>query len=169
MTNKSIASYNRTRFIIGENMKAMAFVKGSKQYPNIYGMVYFQQFKEGVEVLAKVHNLPPFSRDSTIISPFGFHLHDGNSCEIGTTEEPFPLSGGHYNPKNHPHGNHSGDFPVLMPLSNGTAILKFVTDKFTIADILGKTIVVHQSPDDFRTEPSGNSGKKIACGIIRPS
>lgn len=150
-------------------MKAMAFVKGSKQYPMIYGMVHFQQFQDGVTIFAKIRNLPPFSRNGTAVSPFGFHLHDGYSCEQGSIDEPFPLSGKHYNPKNQTHGNHAGDFPVLMPLSNGTAILKFITDKFTIPEILGKTVVVHQSPDDFLTDPSGNSGMKIACGTIKPS
>jgi Cu-Zn family superoxide dismutase len=147
---------------------AKAFVKVGLLYPKIEGLIIFEQYQNGVEVTVKINNLPKFSRENGVfIGPFGFHLHNGNSCNEGTVNEPFPLAGEHYNPSNQPHGNHAGDFPVLMPMSNGTASMKFATDKFTVADILGKVVVVHLSPDDYRSEPAGNSGLKIACGVIK--
>jgi len=147
--------------------KAKAIIKGGLVYPDINGMALFTQYSDGVEINVKVHNLPPFSREGGLaIGPFAFHIHTGKSCEVGTLQDPFPLVGSHYNPYNQPHGNHAGDFPVLMPMSNGTAVLKFTSDKFTVSDIIGLTVLIHQSPDDYRTEPAGNSGEKIACGVV---
>lgn len=149
------------------NSKAGAYIQGSSEYPEIYGEVVFQQMQSGVEVTAEIYNLPKFSRENGVfIGPFGFHAHDGAECGSGEAQNPFPETKGHYNPFNQPHGNHAGDFPVLMPTLEGTAYLKFFTDKFTVPDIIGKTVVIHLSPDDYRTEPAGNSGKKIACGKI---
>lgn len=147
---------------------AKAIMRGGPLYPNIHGEVEFKQTRYGVEVTANIHNLPPFSRqDDLAISPFGFHIHKGDDCTAGTLGNPFPNTLEHYNPYNQPHGNHAGDFPVLMPLSNGFAYMSFLTDKFTVEQILGRALVIHQSPDDYRTQPSGNSGVKIACGIIK--
>lgn len=148
--------------------KAKAMIKGGLLYPNINGVVLFTQYLDGVEVTAKIHNLPPFSRKNGLaIGPFGFHIHNGKNCEVGTISDQFPLVGSHYNPDDQPHGNHAGDFPVLMPLSDGTAIMKFVTDKFKISDVIGLPVLVHLSPDDYRTEPAGDTGEKIACGVIQ--
>jgi superoxide dismutase, Cu-Zn family len=73
-----------------------------------------------------------------------------------------------YNPLfiNQPHGNHVGDFPVLFS-NYGYAYMCFFTDKFKVADIIGKLVVIHENSDDYRTQPAGNSGKKLACGVIR--
>ncbi|MDD3397480.1 MAG: superoxide dismutase family protein [Clostridia bacterium] len=148
-------------------VSATAVMRGGPLYPNIQGEVVFNQTKFGVEVTADIYGLPPFTRqDNLAISPFGFHIHEGEDCNAGSLENPFPNTLGHYNPYNQPHGNHAGDFPILMPLSNGYAHMSFLTDKFTVEQVLGKALVIHQSPDDYRTQPSGNSGVKIACGII---
>ena len=56
-----------------------------------------------------------------------------------------------------------------MVENNGFAYMKVLTDKFKIEDIIGKTVIIHDMPDAFKTQPSGNSGKKIACGIIENS
>lgn len=64
------------------------------------------------------------------------------------------------------HPDHAGDLPPLMR-SNGNAFSAVVTDRFTPSDIVGRTVVIHSNPDDFSTQPSGNAGKKIACGVIR--
>lgn len=147
--------------------RAVAVIKGGKIYPHINGEVEFRQLSEGVEVTVRIYNLPPFARiDDLAISPFGFHIHDGTSCEEGTEHNPFPMTGGHYNPTDTIHSNHAGDLPVIMPMSDGTAFMKFITDRFRLEEILGKPIVIHQSPDDFRTQPAGDSGVKIACGMI---
>jgi len=52
-------------------------------------------------------------------------------------------------------------------LTNGTAILGFITDRFCLRDVIGRSVIIHENPDDYRTQPSGNSGRRIACGVIR--
>ena len=64
-----------------------------------------------------------------------------------------------------PHGNHIGDFPVLFS-NNGYTRMRFFTDKFKPEDIIGRSVIIHENPDDYRTQPSGNSGKRIGCGVI---
>lgn len=70
-----------------------------------------------------------------------------------------------YNEDTLPHGNHSGDFPVLFS-NDEYARMSFFTDKFKPTDIIGKSVIIHENPDDYRSQPAGNSGKRIACGVI---
>lgn len=72
-----------------------------------------------------------------------------------------------YNEDTLPHGNHAGDFPVLFS-NNGYARMSFFTDKFKPEDIINRSVIIHQNPDDYRSQPAGNSGKRIACGVIYP-
>ena len=65
----------------------------------------------------------------------------------------------------HPH--HAGDLPPLFGCG-GDAYLSVLTDRFAVPDILGRTVVIHQDPDDFATHPSGHAGARIGCGVIRP-
>ncbi|MGI6133765.1 MAG: superoxide dismutase family protein [Christensenellales bacterium] len=149
--------------------RAKATISGGPHYPNINGEIYFTQINYYVEIVVRIYRLPSFSReDGKTVGPFGFHLHTGQSCEKGTKENPFPQAGEHYNPHNQPHGNHAGDFPILMPLKDGTVVMRFLTDKFKLDDVVGRAVVIHESPDDYRTQPAGGSGIKIACGIIKP-
>ena len=90
--------------------------------------------------------------------------HEGDSCR----GEGFPDTGGHYNPHNTPHPMHAGDLPPLLSCG-GRAWMSVLTNRFQIQDILGRTVVIHSGPDDFRTQPAGNSGEKIGCGRIYPS
>lgn len=64
------------------------------------------------------------------------------------------------------HPYHAGDLPPLFS-ANGNAVLEVLTDRFNIHQIIGKTIIIHRNPDDFTTQPSGNAGEKIACGVIK--
>lgn len=148
--------------------RARASIEGGVLYPDIKGEVYLTQISYYVEVVARIYNLPPFTRENgLIIGPFGFHIHNGDNCEKGTLENPFPNAGQHYDPTNQPHGNHAGDFPVLMPLQDGTAVMRFLTDKFKVEQVLGLPVVIHIKPDDYRTQPAGDAGDPIACGIIK--
>ena len=74
-------------------------------------------------------------------------------------------AGAHYNPDNQLHGNHAGDLPVIFS-NNGTAIMDVFTSRFRPKDVVGRSVIIHQNPDDYRTQPTGASGKKLACGII---
>ena len=142
---------------------AKANIKGGKKYPKINGVVTFREVKNGVLVTAKVNGLPQ-SSDSCTGRFFGFHIHEGSSCS-GTISDEFANAKTHLNPTNCPHPFHMGDLPPLIE-NNGYAHMTVLINKFKIKDILGKVVIIHDSPDDFTTQPSGNSGSKIACGII---
>ncbi len=142
---------------------AYAAVKGGDEYPYINGYVFFYQLAGVVMVIAEMNGLPQGTENCSA-NVFGFHIHEGSSCS-GTPEYPFLSSGPHYNPTNCPHPAHAGDMPPLFG-NNGYAFMAFITDRFTVNNVVGRTVVVHASPDDFTTQPSGNSGTKIACGQI---
>ncbi|MGV2620198.1 superoxide dismutase family protein [Halobacillus sp. ACCC02827] len=146
---------------------AQASLLASPLAPDLKGAVQFYQMPYGVEVFVQVEGLPAFqaSKNGAQIGPHGFHIHEKGVCEIGDGKEPFASAGGHWNPDNEPHGNHAGDFPVLFS-NEGRARMIFFTDRFRVEDVIGKAIIIHQGPDDYQSQPSGNAGKRIACGII---
>lgn len=149
--------------IISRVPDAVVLVHGSKEFPKIEGIVKFYQRVKGVIVFAQVSGLP-VSAEKCGNDIFAFHIHSGPSC-TGNANDSFADAGTHYNPTDCPHPYHSGDMPPLFS-ANGNAYLAFLTDRFTAKEIIGKTVVIHDKPDDFTTQPSGNSGKKIACGEI---
>ncbi len=142
---------------------AKANIKGGKKYPKINGIVTFRETKNGVIMTAKINNLPQ-SNNKCKGRFFGFHIHEGTSC-TGNLEDEFANAKSHLNPTSCPHPFHIGDLPPLIE-NNGFAYMSVLINKFKIKDILGKVIIIHDSPDDFNTQPSGNSGTKIACGKI---
>jgi len=149
--------------LINQRPQARAKVYGSILYPSIEGDVWFYGASTGVLVVADVEGLP--SNNAKCQSPiFALHIHDGESCS-GNNIDPFANAGAHYNPNNCPHPYHAGDLPPLFGVK-GDAFLAILTDRFTIDEIVDKTIIIHSSIDDFKTQPSGNSGTKIACGKI---
>lgn len=143
---------------------ATAKIVGSSDHPSIRGKVRFYQTDKGVLVSAEIGGLP-VSLENSGNDIFAFHIHDGNSC-TGNAADPFTNALTHYNPDNQPHPYHAGDLPPLFG-NNGYAWMKVLTDRFTVDDVLGKTILIHSAPDDFTTQPAGNPGAKIACGLIR--
>lgn len=142
---------------------ARAWVRGSEAFSKICGVVSFFQTYQGVFVVADFTGLPE-GQSACSGGVFAIHIHEGRHCS-GNAQDPFADSDGHYNPDGCPHPNHAGDMPPLFG-NNGMAWMAFFTDRFTIREIIGRTVIVHVSPDDFTTQPSGNSGTKIACGII---
>lgn len=150
--------------------RAVSYVSGGPLTPDIQGVIVFVDVPGGTEAFAEIYGLPlykPADGENPPISPFGFHIHENGTCEVGDAAEPFTAAGEHWNPTNQPHGNHAGDFPVLFS-NDGYARMSFFTDKFKIPQIIGKTVIIHESPDDYRTQPSGASGKRLACGVIYP-
>ena len=137
---------------------AVAQIQGGMEAPQLSGCVHFYQQNRCVLIVAEIFGLPRESETGF----FGFHIHQGGSCS-GTD---FSETGSHYNPVDQVHPKHAGDLPPLM-CCRGNAYLAVKTDRFTVPDIIGKTVVIHSDPDDFRTQPAGNAGKKIACGVIR--
>lgn len=136
--------------------EAMAKVSGGRNAPNLFGSVKFYQMINSVLVVADIGGLPDSKTEV-----FGFHIHEGSNCQ----GEGFPNTGSHYNPQKDRHPSHAGDLPPLFSC-NGRAFLAVLTDRFQISKIVGKTIVIHSMPDDFTSQPSGNAGEKIACGMI---
>ncbi|MDD6483614.1 MAG: superoxide dismutase family protein [Clostridiales bacterium] len=137
-------------------------VMGSSAYPALHGLVTFRQLKNGVLVTAEVYGLPKGEKCKNPI--FAFHIHSGSSC-TGNKDDPFADSGTHYNPGGCPHPYHAGDLPPLFG-NDGYAYMSVFTDRFTVKEIIGRTVIIHAKPDDFTTQPSGNAGTKIACGKI---
>ena len=142
---------------------AQAILSGGPGYESVSGMVFFYQSKGGVLLVAQIQGLPQ-SGGSCPADIFGFHIHSGNAC-TGNAQDPFANSGAHYNPSNCPHPAHAGDLPPLFGC-RGYAFLAFFTDRFSVKDVIGKTMIIHRKPDDFTTQPAGNAGAKIACGRI---
>ncbi|MBZ0125887.1 MAG: superoxide dismutase family protein [Rhodocyclaceae bacterium] len=127
------------------------------------GTVVFVQKGSDVEVTAHVAGLTPGAH--------GFHIHEKGDCSA-----PDGMSaGGHFNPGGQPHGHphkgphHAGDMPMLETDGYGNARLVAVLPGLTLAGangIVGKGVIVHAAPDDFKTQPTGNSGARMACGVI---
>lgn len=144
--------------------KAYASVKGSTQFPDINGMVRFYSMWDGSLVVADIEGLPYTAGDCKG-RIFGFHIHEGARC-LGTVQDPFAQTQGHYNPQNCAHPEHAGDLPPLFG-NHGDALQIFYTDRFFPEGIVDHTVVIHDMPDDFKSQPSGDSGMKIACGEIQ--
>ncbi len=141
--------------------QAMAWVQGGEAAPELSGLVRFYDTPYGgILVEAEVFGLPN-SNTPNASDFYAMHIHSGSGCE-----DHFTKLGGHYNPTNRPHPEHAGD---LIPLlgNQGYAWTAFYDKRVRIQDIIGNYVVIHAHPDDFTTQPSGNSGSMIACGEIR--
>lgn len=150
--------------ILMQRPDGIANIQGSKEYAGIRGQVRFYQAPNGVLVFADITGLPVPSGKCQ--SPFfAFHIHSGGQC-TGNESDPFANAQGHYNPQNCLHPHHAGDLPPLLG-NRGRALQVFLTDRFSVREVIGKTVIIHSGPDDFTSQPAGNAGAKIACGEIR--
>ena len=131
------------------------------------GTATLSEQKGGVKVKLDVSGLPP--------GQHGFHIHETGAC----TPPDFKSAGGHFNPfkKHHgqenPAGKHAGDFPNLEVKEDGTAQATVIATGATLkkgpASLLkagGTAIVIHADPDDYKSDPAGNAGNRVACGVI---
>lgn len=139
---------------------AVAVLKGNAMYPDINGIVKFYALPEsGILIAVEVSDLPDGKVEDTPTF-FAFHIHENGDCSGN-----FENTGNHYNPDNVLHPEHAGDLPPL--LSNDGYVWMVIYDSFlTLPMILNRSVIVHGNPDDFMTQPSGNAGEKIACGVI---
>ena len=143
--------------------QAIARIKGSREYSDVEGTVRFYTTPKGTLVTADIEGLP-MVEGKCGGGIFGFHIHEGTDCG-GNDTDPFADTRSHYDPKGCPHPYHAGDMPPLFE-TGGYAFLAFLTGRFNVKEILGRTVVIHSDPDDFASQPSGNAGQKIACGVI---
>lgn len=129
------------------------------------GMVKFTEVDGGVVIDASVTGLSP--------GKHGFHIHEQGDCSAPDATS----AGGHFNPTGKPHGDptkddhHLGDMPMLVADANGNARFGTTLEGLTISgkgkgNIVGRGVIVHAAPDDFTTQPTGNSGARVACGVI---
>jgi Cu-Zn family superoxide dismutase len=131
------------------------------------GTATLTQLGNSVRVVLNMRGMPPGAK--------GVHIHEVGKCEA----PPFTTAGGHFNPhgKQHgalnPQGPHAGDLPNITIGSDGSGRLESTTELVTLTpgpaslfDADGSALVVHAGPDDFKTDPTGNSGGRIACGVI---
>ena len=156
-------NYPKLEVLLKSKPQAMAKIKGSLIYPEIVGEAWFYQTPYGVLVMADVEGLPK-QVDECRNPIFAFHIHKGRSC-TGNYEDLFADAGMHYNPKNCPHPYHAGDLPPLFG-ANGNAFMAVLSNRFDVEEVIGRTIIIHSQVDDFTTQPSGNAGIKMACGVI---
>ena len=143
------------------------------------GTVFLRQLSGKVVVSARVHQLAPGFH--------GFHIHETGACNADAPDGPFTTAGGHYDPGEHHHGDHSGDMPSLLVTDGGIAQIRFITDRFDLADLHdhdGSAVMVHEGPDNFANIPedrytsdegpvpdsttlaTGDAGTRVACGVI---
>jgi len=138
-----------------------AHIEGSSAIHDLDGDVYVYPFLEGSLLVADVYGIP-FS------GFYGFHIHQHGPCIAGEGYTGFQNVGGHFTTvENAPHPYHAGDLPPLMAFQ-GHAFMIVYTDRFRPEEILGRAIIIHEWPDDFRTQPTGDSGQPIGCGTFFP-
>ncbi|MCS6946882.1 MAG: superoxide dismutase family protein, partial [Steroidobacteraceae bacterium] len=131
----------------------------------VQGVVRLQRRRDGIRLRATVTGLPPDSEH-------GFHIHEHGDCSASDAAS----AGGHFNPTGAPHGrfgvgaHHAGDLPSLRSNARGIARID-VTLRDVAWDgpqgVVGRSVIVHANPDDFTTQPTGNSGARIACAVLR--
>lgn len=130
------------------------------------GTVQFVQHGSKVLVSGEIRGLKPNA-------DHGFHVHEKGDCSGGDGMG----TGGHFNPTGRAHGPHgggeyhAGDLPMLKADASGVARFSFESSALSVGsgvtDIVGKGLIVHRDPDDYRTQPTGNSGPRIACAVIQ--
>jgi Cu-Zn family superoxide dismutase len=136
--------------------------KGNKTF----GEATFEQRGNKVHIVVYVQGLKPGQEH-------GLHIHEVGDCSSGDGMS----AKGHFNPFGKPHGRpgtaerHAGDLPSLKAAKNGRAKVDAEVDLITVtpgpASIIGKAVIVHADPDDYKTQPTGNAGARLACGVIR--
>ncbi len=140
---------------------AVAWIRGNEQNPQLSGVVrFFSTPYEGTVVEAELFGLPNIDVQGSS-DFYAMHIHEYGDCTL-----PFDKTGEHYSRTPQMHPQHTGDMLPLMG-NQGYAWTAFYDKRFRLPEIKGRSVVIHAMPDDFMTQPSGNSGVKIGCGIIQ--
>ena len=141
---------------------ALQPTKGSKAF----GEATFEQVGDKVRVIVFAQGLKPGAEH-------GFHIHEAGDCSSGDGMS----AKGHFNPHGKPHGNpksaerHAGDLPSLQAGKDGRAKIDVTVDAISIGqgagNIVSRGLIIHADPDDYKTQPTGNAGARLACGVIK--
>lgn len=149
--------------VSAETTEARAEVHASSG-SQVKGVVTFSQVADGVKIVADFEGLTP--------GKHGFHVHEKGDCSAHDGSS----AGGHFNPTNQPHGGpdsekrHAGDFGNVVADDSGKAHYERIDKVIRLngeQSIVDKSIVIHQDPDDLVSQPTGNSGARIGCGVIK--
>lgn len=129
------------------------------------GKVYLRPISNGVQIFGDIKHLHPGST-------YAIHIHENGSCSSKGKD-----AGGHFNPFNKPHGNpssvesHAGDLPNITADANGVASINFVRKDISVDpraanSVYNRSFIIHAGADDYTSQPSGDSGDRMACGVI---
>jgi superoxide dismutase, Cu-Zn family len=130
---------------------------------NVDGIITFTKTSDGILVKGDIHGLTP--------GKHGFHIHECGDCSAVDGSS----AGGHFNPTNMPHGapmdmkRHEGDMGNIEADNSGNAHVEYTDKMMNLSgpdSIIGRGIIVHKGTDDLKTQPTGNSGARVACGVI---
>jgi Cu-Zn family superoxide dismutase len=143
--------------------KAIAVLHPSSA-SKVTGTVTFTEQADGVQIQAEITGLSPGNH--------GFHIHEFGDCSATDASS----AGAHFNPTHKPHAGpdsperHVGDMGNVQADASGKATLKYVDHQISLSNdersAIGRSVVVHEKPDDLKSQPSGDSGARIACGVI---
>jgi Cu-Zn family superoxide dismutase len=141
---------------------ALQSTKGSKAF----GEATFEEVDGRTRVIVFAQGLKPDAEH-------GFHIHEAGDCSSGDGMS----AKGHFNPHAKPHGDpksperHAGDLPALKSDKSGRARVDVTMDIITVgpgpASVVGRGLIIHADPDDYKTQPTGNAGARLACGVIK--
>ena len=142
--------------------KAVAVLKPAAG-GSVAGTIGFAAVEGGVRVSGRITGLTPGSH--------GFHVHEKGDCSAAD----FTSAGGHFNPTGDPHAapteakRHAGDMGNVEANKDGVAEVNYLDTKLSFAgasSVVGRGVIVHANPDDFKTQPTGNAGGRVACGVV---
>ena len=134
---------------------------------DISGTVTFHATDDGVHIVAEVQGVDGAGQH-------GFHVHENGQCDHGG-EQHFTSAGGHFNPTGVEHAcpptdpRHAGDLGNIEVGANGSARMEMTSNQLSLSgpnSVIGKAIILHASPDDCKTQPTGNAGDRLACGVV---
>jgi superoxide dismutase, Cu-Zn family len=146
----------------GPVTRAVAMLHPAKD-GKVEGTLTFAKAATGLKVTGRISGLPSGTH--------GFHIHEFGDCSAAD----FSSAGGHYNPTGHQHAGpsearrHIGDMGNIEAGADGVATVDYTDPRLRLEGahgVLGRGVIVHANPDDFKTQPTGNAGGRVACGVI---
>lgn len=161
----SVIQRQEATAIYDEDIRAVSDLHSASQEKMI-GLVKIKDYKDHFKIEVEVSGLKPNSKH-------GLHIHENGICEGPY----YKTAGDHFNPYKHAHGRpdskkrHIGDMGNIETDANGIGKNVIILPKQKMDDlnlIIGKSVLLHAGADDLKTQPSGNSGDRIACGLIKP-